>query len=581
MATLVPTMELSPIQKSSVDDQIALMEVANGPITLDTEGVERMLGFSICFDGLSDGFYLPFHHAHSNLTSKQIEKVFHVLSGSEALVFHNALHDLGVLSRNGFDFKGPFYDTMLMAHWVNEERFSYRLNDVSQAYGGKPKMMPQIMADIIEQEGWDAVPINWMTFYSGNDAFIEHELFRKLLPLFQEQGFDEGLWSIEQEFIRDVMIPIKDWGIRVDSTFCVKEILKGNAIMAECKKELGYNTIGPKALEEIFVDKLGLPVVKRTPTGKVCFDKEAMAEYDALLEQSKNPTAQTVLRYRGWQKTVSANYQAYITNLDSEGILHPNYNLHRTVTARLSSSDPALQQIPKSSEKEWNGNVKAAFIPREGYKLWTIDYSQLQFRMTCSYAEQMDLIEIFDDEARDIFNEMSKDMGWLRDDVKTLVYLILFGGGGTRAMHAFGLATVEAGRELVNEFHSMYPRIKKIARIAQNFATKHGFIAFWTGRRRHFPKGSHYYRAFNAAIQGGEAEIMKRAMIALQKEVCDDNCKIVLQIHDELAFEIKEGMEQNYLPIAQRVMERIPEDFCKFTGTPVKFRTSVKPWGEK
>lgn len=558
------------------------MEATNGPITVDTEGVERMLGFSICFDGLSDGFYLPFNHAHSNLTDTQRQKVFDILHNAQALIFHNAVHDLRVLARNGFDYRGKFYDTMLMAHWINEEMFSYRLNDVSQAYGGQPKKMPQIMADIIEQEGWDAVPINWMTAYSGNDAFIEHELFHKLYPEFKAQGFDEGLWDIEQDFIRYAMIPITETGIKVDTSFCVKEILRGNAVMEECKKELGYRTIGPKALEEIFITKLGLPVVKRTPKGKVCFDKEAMAEYESLLERSNNPVAQTVLRYRGWQKTVSANYQAYISRLDSKGILYPNYNLHRTVTARLSSSEPALQQIPKSSNKDWNGHVKSAFIPRDGFKLWTIDYSQLQFRMTCSYAKQMDLIEIFNDPAHDIFSEMASEMGWIRDDVKTLVYLILFGGGATRAMHAFSLPTVEAGGELVNEFHATYPNIKKVSKAAQRFAERTNYVEFWTGRRRHFPKGSSFYRAFNAVIQGGEAEIMKRSMIALNKEICNDDCKIVLQIHDELAFEIKDGLEEVFLPKAQMVMERIPnEDFCAFTGTPVTFRTSVKPWGEK
>lgn len=583
MATLVPTMELSPIQSCSADDQISLMEAVNGPITVDTEGVERMLGFSICFDGLSDGFYLPFTHARDNLSDAQKKKVFSILHKAEALIFHNAVHDLRVLARNGFNYRGRFYDTMLMAHWINEEMLSYRLNDVSKAYGGKPKVMPQIMADIIEQDGWDSVPINWMTFYSGNDAYIEHQLFRELLPIFQEQEFDNGLWDIEQEFIRDVMWPLMETGIKVDSTFCVKEILKGNAIMEECKKELGYRTIGPKALEEIFIDKLGLPVVKLTKGGKPSFDKDAMAEYEVMLERSKNPVAQTVLRYRGWQKTVSANYQAYITRLDSNSILYPNYNLHRTRTARLSSSDPALQQIPKSSNKEWNGHVKSAFVARDGYRLWTVDYNQLQYRMTCSYAKQYDLIEIFNDPKRDVFTEQASDMGWLRDDVKILVYLILFGGGATRAMHAFGLPTVEAGGELVNEFHMMYPNIKKTARQAQNFAQRAKYVKFWTGRRRHFAsRDSKFYRAFNAVIQGGEAEIMKRAMIALAKEVCDENCRMVLQIHDELAFEIKDGMEDHYLPRVQEVMERIPnQDFCAFTGTPVTFRTSVKPWGEK
>jgi DNA polymerase-1 len=575
--------ELTPIQACSADDQIALMEAASGPITVDTEGFTKMLGFSVCFDGLSDGFYLPFNHTRSNLNPQQINKVFSILHAAEALVAHNAIHDLRVLARNGFDYRGKFYDTMLMAHWVNEERMNYSLDKISPIYGGKPKQMPAVMSMIIEQEGWDAVPVKWMTIYSGNDAFIEHQLFRKLLPEFQEQGFDGSLWEVEQKFIRDVMGPMIERGVKLDPEFCIREILKGQLIMDKCQEELGYTTIGPKALEEIFIKKLRLPIVKHTPGGKPSFDKEAMGEYEVLLEKSKNPVAQTVLTYRGWQKTISANYKAYLEFADENGILHPGYKLHGTKTGRLSCEKPALHQIPKSRSKEWNGHSKSAFVPRTEYKLWTIDYSQLQFRMTCSYAKQYDLIEIFNDDERDIFSEMAKEMGWLRDDVKTLVYLILFGGGATRAMHAFGLATVDQGGALVNEFHSMYPNIKKVARQAQNFAQKFKYVQYWTGRRRHFfGKDAKYYRAFNAVIQGGEAEIMKRAMIACQEEICNENCNMVLQIHDELAFEIKDGMEDHYLPRLQAVMERIPyQDFCAFTGTPVKFRTQVKPWGEK
>src|SRR4051812_1815545 len=123
---LVERQPLSAIQTCSVDSQIALTEAADY-VVVDTEGVSTMLGFSLCFDGISDGFYLPFNHAHSNLTDSQRTKIFDILSTRKALIFHNAVHDLRVLARNGFDYRGKFYDTMLMAHWINEEELSYRL----------------------------------------------------------------------------------------------------------------------------------------------------------------------------------------------------------------------------------------------------------------------------------------------------------------------------------------------------------------------------------------------------------------------------------------------------------------------
>lgn len=577
----------------SVDDIISLTEVAD-IVTVDTEGVGEMVGFSLCFDGLTDGLYFPLRHAQGNATKAQRESMYQILSTRESLVFHNAVHDLRVLARDGFDYRGVFYDTMLMAHWINEELNNYKLDNVSQVYGGKPKSMPLSMTSIIESEGWNSVPVGMMTRYSGNDAFITHELFRKLLPEFRVQGFDEELWATEQKFVRSVMGPMMDLGVKIDMALCVREYFRGLAIMEECKKELGLNPASPKDLKKLLIDELKLPVLKHTKSCKECyahrpvashsstpsFDKNTMEEYDVMLEVMGDQRAKTILRYRGWMKTCGSNYKPYMEFKDEKGILHPGYKLHGTRTGRLSCERPALQQIPKSSNKEWNGDLKKAFIERPGYQLWTVDYSQLQFRMTVAYAEERGLIDIFNDPSRDIFTEMARDMGWARADVKTLVYLILFGGGANRAATAFNVSVIK-GKILVEQFHSRYPGIRKVSEQAQRVAKKNGYIKYWTGRRRHFSPGSAYYRALNAVIQGGEAEIVKRAMIALQEEVCDENCRMVLQIHDEIAFEIREGMEEVYLPRIQKTMETVPQQFCDAIGVDVAFKTSVGKWGEK
>lgn len=564
------------------DDKIAIFEVSP-EVTLDTEGMEHMMGFSFAVDGFPHGFYLPFRHHKGNLTPSQIDKVRHLIATRERLIMHNAMHDLKVLAREGLPFKGFFWDTMLMAHWINEEMFAYDLSTVATYYGYPPKNMPDKMKMLLETDGWDSIPIEWMDFYSSNDSFITHRSERKMEPIFLEQ-FPIELWEREQEFIRTVIMPMKERGIRIDIPFCIMEYMKGAGIMAECKKELGFNPGSRDQLEKFLIGELGLPVLATTPKGKPSFNKDAMEEYDALLDKQDDPRAQTVLRYRGWQKTTSSNYKPYMELIDSDGILHPGYNLHRTKTSRLSCSEPNLQQIPKASEKEWNGNLKAAFIPRDGFSLWTVDYSQLQFRMTVAMAEEEGLLEVFNDEKRDIFREMARTMGWLRDDVKTLVYLILFGGGGNRARIAFGV-TLDQGKELVQEFHALYPRIKKLSKRAENAARRQGYVALWTGRRRHFPKGSSFYRALNAVIQGGEAEIIKSAMIVIAKEICDENCHLVLQIHDELAFEIRNGMEDQYLPRIQEKMVEACEGFNQHNiasgGRAVSFRTSVKRWGEK
>jgi len=582
----------------SLDDKIAMLEAA--PIvTVDTEGYGKMVGFSAAFQGFPSGFYLPFEHASGNLSLMQQAKVFKVLNTRDALVMHNAMHDLRVFKNSGFDYRGRFYCTMLMAHWIDEELYDYSLNAISKLYGGHPKAMPQQMSAIIASDGWNAVPVAWMDEYSSNDSWITDNLFHKEYPLFKAQGYDPGLWDREQAFIRRVMIPMMERGITIDTGYCIKEYMRGQAIMNDCIKELGFKPSSPKALEKLLIQEIGLPVVKHTKSCEKCypkdrrasrpvnthearpsFDKEAMEQYDNLLQVIEDDRAKTILRYRGWLKTTSSNYKPYMELVDENGVLHPGYNLHRTVTRRLSCSEPNLQQIPKASDKDWNGGLKKAFVARENYRLWTVDYSQLQFRMTVAYAGQLDLIDIFNNPKRDVFQEMAHQMNWLRDNVKTLVYLILFGGGGKRASVAFGV-NLNQGGELVEEFHSQFPMIKKCAKQAEAAARRQGYVATWAGSRRHFPRGSAYYRALNAVIQGGEADIMKLALIYIADEVCDENCHLLLQIHDEIVLEIKEGMEDHYLPLAQAAMLKATEGFNDFVDFPVAFTTSIGEWGKK
>lgn len=566
----------SQSQAHLCDDNILDLMSVPDTLTIDTESGETrgLMGVSTAFDGLNDGFYLGWNHDDHNLLPHQRIRLGNILA-DKTLVFHNAPYDLKVLEKAGLikRGRGKFYCTMLMIHWINENLNNYSLDSQSRHYGGKPKNRTPAMQYQIDTYGWDGVTYAMNKKYSGNDSWITHQLFRKVLPEFQAQGFDGPLWEVEQEFIW-VVINMIELGIKIDLEFCIREMLKGQSIMTKMRSELHINAGSSNGLAKLLLEELGLPIVKKTPRGKPSFDKEAMAAYDTMLERVDDERAKKILRYRGWQKTVSSNYKAYIDYRDSENVLHPGYKLHGTETGRMSCEKPNLQQIPKSSIKEWNGNLKRAFIAREGFGLWEFDYSQLEFRLTCAYAEQQDLIEIFNDFSRDIFDEMAEAMGWLRQNVKTLVYLILFGGGANRASHAFGVG-LEEGKDLVEQFHRRYPKIRRISRKAQNLATSRGYVKYWTGRRRHFPKGSKYYRAFNSIIQGGEAEIVKRAMIKLDKEVCDENCRMVLQVHDSVVFEIRKGMEHIYTPRIIAAMEAVDYNFG------VRFKVDAKRWGEK
>jgi DNA polymerase-1 len=297
-----------------------------------------------------------------------------------------------------------------------------------------------------------------------------------------------------------------------------------------------------------------------------------MKVYEAILERREDETAGLVLAYRGWQKSVSSNYRAYLELLSPDGRLRPNYKLHGTVTGRMSCEKPNLQQIPKVSNKPWNGSMKACFVPRQGYSLYEADYSQLELRLAASYAQEESLKSVFL-EGRDVFTEMSKELGMTRNDTKTLVYTIQYGGGIQRLTDVFGISPDRAA-DIRDSFYRSYPGFRRVTKNAESRALSVGKLATWSKRYRHFlyPKND-AFKGFNSVIQGGAADIVERAMVRLDERVDSDDCRMLLQVHDSVVFELKTGRESYYLPLIQSTMEDIPEPFG------VKFAVEVKEWG--
>jgi DNA polymerase-1 len=350
--------------------------------------------------------------------------------------------------------------------------------------------------------------------------------------------------------------------------------------MADIVAELGgLNPSSRLDLEELLVNQLGLPVMGRTSKGKPSFDKNAMRSYDLMLETmgNENPTAKLVIEYRGYQKTTSSNYKPYLTLVGPDQRIRPNYKQHGTVTGRLSCALPNLQQIPRVSPNPWNGQLKAAFIGGERSSLWEADFSQLEFRLAASpfYGNERTLIEAFNDPARDVFSEMAEQLGMLRHDVKTLTYTILYGGGVGRVSKVFRLSQDDAA-SIRNRFLNTYKGIARVNRLAQVACRKNGYIKFWSGRRRHFKDPiEESYMAFNAAIQGGMAEIVKRTMIRIHDSIVDDDCRMLLQVNDSLVFEITNGEEDYYLPLIKEVME----DVNSLNDFGISFAVDIHRWG--
>lgn len=392
----------------------------------------------------------------------------------------------------------------------------------------------------------------------------------------------QTLWEIESDFIRQIA-GIKRRGIKVDTEFSRRKAIEGTKILNEISNQLGWNPGSPQQLGNYLINELGLPVIKRTPAGKPSFDKEALEEYEIYLDATGDTTAQKVLTYRGWQKTVSSNFQAYLDLKDENDVIHPNYKVHGTRSCRLSCEKPNLQQIPRESVKPWNGDVKKAFIPRDGelylsllgqekrssicgkLRLRTFDFKQVEFRLAAAYAKEIELLEVFNSGA-DIFTEMSTRLGRPRHQIKTFVYATLYGAGKSKIALILKVPKDEAD-DLYEEYHGTWPGFKQISERATHLAITNGYVEYWTGRRRHLPR-SEARKAFNSIIQGGAFEIVKRRMLAIRNE------PIVLQVHDSVTIEDDDNCDVLRI---KSILEDVPE--AKDFG--VKFEVDMVVEGAK
>lgn len=563
------------IQYAKLAPILAIDTEANGEDVRDTRGM--CMGISMAFrgtDGTLFAAYMPFRHEDYNWPEDRLQAVRELIEGHPCLVAHNMKFDICSLATLGIKVSNMFYCTMLMAHLLNENEFNYSLDALTKKYmNDEGKRTSENFLALKAEVGWAGIPAAVMFDYSVYDAELHLRLFEYLMPKFMAEGLVEYWEKFEKPFMETIIL-MESRGIAIDEKVIITEWMRGSAIKTAIVERLGRNPGSPVELEKMLIEDLGLPVVKRTKAGRVSFNKEAMLEYDEMLSKIDNYLAKEIFTFRGWQKTLSSNYQAYMKYRSPDERLRCNYKLHGTKTGRLSCEEPNLQQIPRESTNDWNGNLKAAFIPKPGYRLYEADFSQLELRLAAAYAHEEGLLQVFE-QGRDIFTEMSTDIGMARQDTKTLTYTIQYGGGVTRISTVFRVSP-ERAAAIRQNFYNTYPGFRKITELASNKCKATGSIKLWSGRYRHFEdRRGDSHKAFNSVIQGGAADIVKMVMNRLRLEVDnDDECRMLLQVHDSVVFEIREDVLMDYLPRIKNVMTDLPE-------FGVRFAVDIHEWGSK
>jgi DNA polymerase I-like protein with 3'-5' exonuclease and polymerase domains len=553
----------------------------NGHINLFDEGVQ-IYGFSLAVkvNGTYLSDYFPCFHIRGRNYDRDIWEPVLRKAIERKVIAHNVNFDArSARMLLGEDFDKPFryfFDTASMCHMLDENAFDDgrplqkpSLENCCKYFGVPGKEKSTMFSMLQKVYGWAGLAGSEIEEYARADAIAVYRLWEVVASkLARESTENIAFWKeIEMENFK-VLYDMKTLGVTVDIPYCQEWEERCNREMYKIRQELGFDPAKPSELKPVIYDVLGLPVImakrKRkdkdgvksvveTPT----LDSKAMEKYEVMMEHLNNPIARKIIEYRGWSKAASSYYGAYQRLVDPDGKLRPDYKSHGTLTRRYACSNPNLQQIPKEAdEKPWVKDVKKCFIPIPGHELWEFDYSQLELRLGAAFGNDTKLLEIFNDETRDIFTEMASEMGWPRFKTKSFVYSIDYGAGPGRVRDIFNLGEgskgLALGKQYIEEFYEKYPGLGRANDRAKYEAQTTGKLKYWSGHYRHFNNPQEAYKAFNSKIQGGSADLVKMVMNRLKKAMPE--LRILLQIHDALWFEIPTERRDYYLARIKEIM---------------------------
>jgi DNA polymerase-1 len=585
LATLADTQHIYHLVDTDekIQDLIKLLEKANS-YCFDTETtsidsmVAELVGLSFSIKK-GEAYYVP---VGENLDEAkelvaQFKSIFE--DSEKEVIAQNLKYDLTVLKNYGVGLKGKFFDTMI-AHYLLEPDQKHGMDILAETY---LSYKPQSIVELIGKKGKNQgsmrdVEVEKVVEYAGEDADITFQLkevFDKLLGTDELRTlFDE----VEMPLI-SVLAAMEYEGINLDCDN-LAEFSKELAIsLIDLSKEITdlatteFNIDSPKQLGQVLFEVLKIDEkAKKTKTGQYSTSEETLAKL-AL----KHEIIPKVLEYRSLKKLKST----YVDSLPDlvnpkTGRIHTNYMQTVAATGRLSSNSPNLQNIPIRTEK--GREIRKAFIPRDkDYQLLAADYSQIELRIIAALSGDEGMIDAFKNgidihsvTASKVFDvaleEVDRDM---RSKAKTVNFGIIYG------ISAFGLSQrMNIGRKeakvIIDNYFEKYPGIKKYMDDSIAFAKEHGYVETIMKRRRYLKdingknaimRGFAERNAINAPIQGSAADVIKVAMINLQKELLDQNfkSKLLLQVHDELVFDVYKDEVEKIKPLIKEKMEQAIE----------------------
>ena len=545
----------------------------------ETTGIDalnaELVGMSFSFEK-GKAFYVPFPENQEE--AQVLVDKFKPFFESESIekIGQNIKYDLKILSHYGVQIKGKLFDTMI-AHYLINPDMRHNMDVLSETY---LKYSPKSIEDLIGKKGKNQlsmrqVPLEDIKEYAAEDADITFQLKQNFSPILDKAETKKLFDEIEIPLI-PVLAAMELEGINLDVPFLKSmsvEMAKESAALEQKIYETAgekFNLASPKQLGDILFDKLkiGGAKQKKTKTGQYATGEEILS-YLA----PENEIVRDILEWRQMVKLQSTYIDALPNQVDTKtGRVHTDYMQTVAATGRLSSNNPNLQNIPIRTER--GRLIRKAFIARdENYTLVSADYSQIELRIIAALSGEENMIKAFQNNedihrstAAKVFNvpleEVTKEQ---RSNAKTVNFGIIYGVSAFGLSNQTSLSRKESA-ELIDAYYATYPKLKSYMANQVDFAREHGYVQTVLGRRRYLKdinsanmmvKSGAERNAVNAPIQGSAADIIKIAMINIHKKLVSENwkSKMLLQVHDELVFDVHNSELEKIQPMIKHEME--------------------------
>jgi DNA polymerase I-like protein with 3'-5' exonuclease and polymerase domains len=548
-----------------------------------------VIGFAVAVDGWQA--YYPFKHlGGGNMIEPQVIKYMKdVCALPNTKIFHNAQYDIGWLGAMGIKVNGPIVDTMVAAALIDESRYSFALNNLAKEYIGEMKAETDLI-EAAKDHGVDPkaemwkLPAEHVGFYAEQDARITYRLWQ----VFKHELHKQNLittWEMESDLL-PILIQMRQRGVRVDvgkAEILAREfVAREKVVLSEIKKLIGKDVDiwAARNIADAF-DKLHIPYPRTEKTGEPSFTQN-------WLINSPHKISKLIVQAREINKFHSTFLNS-IMKYNHKGRIHAEINQLRsdqggTVSGRISMSNPNLQQLP-ARNKEFGPMIRGLFLPEEGYKWGSFDYSQQEPRMVVHYAASIgegyegsqELVKAYENATADFHQTVADLVGIERSQAKTIGLGLMYGMGKNKLANSLGLSKEEA-EVLISKYNRKVPFVKLLSDRCMKKANSEGVIRTKKGRKCRFDlwepmdfgihtpekfenasakyganniKRAFTYKALNRLIQGSAADQTKQAIVSCYEQ----GYLPILQIHDELCFNVKPGDEIKIKEIMENCME--------------------------